>query len=99
MYGTQHMTEQLRTEPTKRKTTVTNVWLLTREHNDYDQHGEYFIAVFAEKPTIQQLIDEVKDHAPWSQDIHALLKFYQSVLDGRGKTGDVNIMLKQIALK
>lgn len=31
------------------------VWLLTSEHNDYYQHGEYFIAVFADKPTKKQL--------------------------------------------
>jgi len=28
-----------------------NVWVLTREHNDYDQHGEYFVAIFRCKPT------------------------------------------------
>lgn len=26
------------------------VWVLTREINQYDQDGEYFVAVFAEKP-------------------------------------------------
>ena len=31
------------------------VWVLTREHNDYDQYGRYFCAVFAQKPTHQQL--------------------------------------------
>lgn len=31
-------------------------WILTSEHNDYDQHGEYFIKVFAEKPTLEDLI-------------------------------------------
>lgn len=31
------------------------VWILTEEFNDYDQHGEYFVAVFAAKPTHQQL--------------------------------------------
>lgn len=32
-----------------------NVWILTSEHNDYDQHGEYFLEVFKDKPTIEQL--------------------------------------------
>lgn len=32
-----------------------NVWILTSEYNDYDQHGEYFEAVFAEKPTALQI--------------------------------------------
>jgi len=31
------------------------VWILTSEYNDYDQHGEYFEAVFAQKPTLQQI--------------------------------------------
>jgi hypothetical protein len=31
------------------------VWILTDEYNMYDQYGEYFIAVFKEKPTHQQL--------------------------------------------
>jgi hypothetical protein len=32
------------------------VWILTEEYNDYDQHGEYFISVFKDKPTIAQLM-------------------------------------------
>ena len=31
------------------------VWVLTREVNDYDQHGAYFVAVFGCKPTHEQL--------------------------------------------
>lgn len=31
------------------------VWVLTEEFNDYDQHGEYFLAVFATKPNHTQL--------------------------------------------
>ena len=32
-----------------------SVWLLTKEYNEYDQYGEYFIAVFSEKPSHQLL--------------------------------------------
>jgi hypothetical protein len=32
-----------------------HVWVLTREYNDYDQYGEYFDAVFKEKPTLDVL--------------------------------------------
>lgn len=32
-----------------------SVWVLTTEYNDYDQHGEYFVAVFEEYPTLAQL--------------------------------------------
>ena len=31
------------------------IWLLTSEYNDYDQHGEYFEAVFIGKPTSKQI--------------------------------------------
>ena len=30
-------------------------YVLTEEYNDYDQYGEYFVAVFATKPTHEQL--------------------------------------------
>lgn len=33
------------------------VYVLTKEYNDYDQHGEYFIAVFNGIPKPQQLWD------------------------------------------
>jgi hypothetical protein len=33
------------------------VWVLTEEHNLYDQCGEYFLAVFKHKPTHQQLTE------------------------------------------
>lgn len=32
------------------------VWVLTREINQYDQDGEYFVAVFGEKPTEADLL-------------------------------------------
>lgn len=32
-----------------------SVWVLTRELNEYDQFGEYFVAVFPEKPHHSQL--------------------------------------------
>lgn len=34
-----------------------HVYILTSEHNDYDQHGEYFLAVFKQKPTSTQLLE------------------------------------------
>lgn len=39
-----------------------SVWVLTREHNDYDQHGEYFVEVYKEKPNFEQLKAVVEDH-------------------------------------
>lgn len=34
---------------------MNSVWVLTSEVNDYDQYGEYFEAVFKDKPTLEQL--------------------------------------------
>ncbi len=36
--------------------TKPKVWILTREPNQYDQYGEYFVEVFAKKPTAAQLL-------------------------------------------
>lgn len=33
------------------------VWILTEEYNDYDQYGEYFLAVFKEKPLNSKLTE------------------------------------------
>lgn len=33
------------------------VWVLTREINDYDQDGAYFVKVWKDKPTHQQLTE------------------------------------------
>ena len=41
------------------------VWVLTEEVNDYNQYGEYFLAVFKEKPTLEELMsfDIPEDYA------------------------------------
>lgn len=31
------------------------MWILTYEENDYNQHGEYFLAAWSNKPSIEQL--------------------------------------------
>ena len=32
-----------------------SMFILTRELNEYDQWGEYFVAAFSEKPTVRAL--------------------------------------------
>lgn len=32
------------------------VWVLTEDYNDYNQYGEYFVAVFFTLPTHEELI-------------------------------------------
>ena len=36
------------------------VYVLTEEYNAYDQYGEYFLNVFKEKPTVEQLMELLK---------------------------------------
>ena len=31
------------------------IWVLTEEYNDYGQYGEYFVAAFKVKPTVEEL--------------------------------------------
>lgn len=39
------------------------IWVLTKEYNDYDQHGEYFIHAWNKKPTAKELEDHgVEDY-------------------------------------
>lgn len=54
------------------------VWVLTREHNDYDQHGAYFEAVFMNKPTLDQLTAIVGVQA-------------QNVLDNKGRVNYADV--------
>ena len=56
---------------------MNSVWILTKEYNDYDQYGEYFVAVFKDKPTakeLKRLNVSTNSLASW-----------QGVLDGKGR--------------
>lgn len=33
---------------------MNSVWILTKEYNQYDQYGEYFIAVYKDKPSLEE---------------------------------------------
>jgi len=60
-------------------------FVLTTEYNEYDQYGEYFLAVFSNKPTEEQLL---------SYDVPS--KDIQHVLNGGGRQ---NIEWKWFFLK
>ena len=36
---------------------MTNIFILVREYNLYDQQGQYYLAFFKELPTEEQLIE------------------------------------------
>ena len=59
---------------------MAKVWVLTRSYNDYNQHGDYFLAVFKNKPTEAQL----KEHGVEEDDL-------QNVLNGGGRHGNENV--------
>jgi hypothetical protein len=46
----------------KRKT----AWIVTEEYNDYDQHGEYFIAWFSKKPSVEHLMINLQLPEEWA---------------------------------
>ena len=49
------LVSRLYTPAAQRKPLTDDIWILTSEYNDYDQHGEYFEAVFVGKPTAKQI--------------------------------------------
>lgn len=59
------------------------VWVLTKEVNDYCQYGEYFVAIFQNKPTESQLV---------SFGVESYL--VQHVLSGRDRLNHEDIWYK-----
>jgi hypothetical protein len=56
------------------------MWILTEEINDYNQHGEYFIELFDEKPSPELLRVVAAEHGYCcSKD------FIKHVLNGGGR--------------
>lgn len=38
-----------------------SMWILTEEYNDYNQHGEYFLTAWLEKPTENQIKEMISE--------------------------------------
>ena len=66
---------------------MNSVWILTVEYNDYDQYGEYFVAVFKDKPTAQTLME-----------LNVPTNRLRGVLDYEGRVGsdDKWFILKEV---
>jgi hypothetical protein len=72
----------------KLRNKMTNsVWVLTREINQYDQDGEYFVAVFKTKPTAKQLAHTLTSYNHLSSNVMAALATVLHILDGGGREG------------
>jgi hypothetical protein len=66
------------------------VWILTSENNDYDQHGEYFRAVFAKKPSLKELATYFAERGSTSANVMEAVAFLEHVLAGGGRRGVEN---------
>lgn len=62
------------------------VYILTRQHNDYDQYGEYFVAWFPERPTATDVkLAILKDDESAVDDATA-----EHILSGGGRRDALN---------
>lgn len=65
------------------------MWIITKAVNDYNQHGDYFVCAFFDKPTMHDL----RTALPGYDD-----EFYKNLLKGGGRLTieDVWYMLTQM---
>lgn len=68
-------------------TSESGVWVLTSENNDYDQHGEYFRAAFASKPTLGQLATYFSYNSSSPANVMDAVAFLEHLLAGGGRRG------------
>jgi len=52
-------------------------WVLTYSVNAYDQYGEYFLAVFAEKPTAEKLHELLYNNSVRGSDLELAIRRLQ----------------------
>lgn len=63
------------------------IYILTREHNEYDQYGEYFVAWFSKKPSAFYAQCAIK-HDDGSEVTEELANH---ILSGGGRQTDENV--------
>ena len=64
------------------------VWVLKRSHNDYDQHGEYFEAVWQSQPTLEQLAKyfaSATTYVSLSHNVMGAVAFLEHLRGGGGR--------------
>lgn len=75
-------------------------WVLLRSHNEYDQHGQYFVAVWYTKPTLKELAEFFKGNleGAYFSDAMAALAFLMHIEAGGGRqdSEDVWFDLQQV---
>lgn len=86
--------------------TTNKIWVLTREHNDYDQFGKYFVAAWASCPTLQQLaeffaLSSELEYVPNAHNVMDMVAFLEHLRNGGGRRGteDVWFNLKSVGVR
>lgn len=87
-----------------KKKAPNSVWVLTREHNEYDQHGEYFEEVFAAKPTVAEFAEyfsKANQGVVAYGNAMEALAFIEHLRNGGGRQNTENTWynLKEVELK
>lgn len=63
-------------------------WVLTREINQYDQDGEYFVAVFDKKPDLKKMAEVMRsENHGVGGDVMDAVSFLEHLLSGGGRRG------------
>lgn len=69
------------------------MFVLTREHNDYDQHGEYFVCLFKDRPSIEKLAPIVSKEIGLPGDMGEAIKLVEHVRKGGGRIAIEDVWL------
>lgn len=78
------------------------IYVLTSKHNDYDQHGQYFLGAFAEKPSLEVLAAWFKDAEGLPHNIMEAVAFLENLRAGKDASlhnGEVYYYLKLVELQ
>ena len=65
------------------------VWVLTRAINDYNQDGNYFVAVFESKPDLKRLAETMSatGHGIGGIDLYSAIARLEHIRTGGGRQG------------
>lgn len=77
-----------------------NVFVLTREVNEYNQEGAYFVAVFAERPSVGALAEVLKGYNV-PGNLMSAIALLERIRNGGGRKDSENewFVLEAVELK
>jgi len=71
---------------------MAKIYVLTRGHNDHNQHGDYFVAAFKQHPAVEQLLEFTKEEVgDGYSNVADLLKFLLHLQRGGGRINDEQV--------